>query len=94
MVRLTDNATADYIEERIAEYEDQVLILLHTTPSMSQAKMAEALGWVSQYGPDKARVNRTLVDLVKHKLADRDRRGKYSLTEKGKREAVKLRKTP
>jgi Mn-dependent DtxR family transcriptional regulator len=69
-------------------------LLIDTTPGVSQAKIAEALGWVSQHGPDKAKVNRALARLVKHRLADKDVRGKYSLTEKGKRDAAKLRKAP
>jgi hypothetical protein len=92
MVRLTDNTTVDDIEERNAESEDQVLLLLDSTPGMSQGKMAEGLGWVGKSGPDKAKVNRTLVSLLKHKLAEKDRHGKYHLTDKGKKDAAKLRK--
>jgi hypothetical protein len=94
MVRLTDNAKLDYIEERTAEYEDQMLVLLHTTPGMAQAKMAEALGWVSEYGPLKQKVNRALARLLSHRLAEKDRMGKYQLTEKGKKEAMRLKNTP
>ena len=92
MVRITDNATIDTIDETNGDDEDQILILLDPTPGMSQAKMAEALGWVSQYGPDKARVNNLLASLVRFKLADKDRRGKYSLSEKGRAEAKRLRR--
>ena len=69
------------------------LLVLDTTPGMSQAGMAVALDWVDAYGPSKARVNRCLAKLVKHRLADKDRRGKYWLTTKGKADAKKLRKT-
>ena len=48
------------------------LLLLDTTPGMSQAGMAVALDWVDAYGPSKARVNRCLANLVKHRLADKD----------------------
>ncbi len=58
---------------------------------MSQAKIAEALGWVSDYGPDKAKVNRALSKLAQRKLVDKDVRGKYSLTDNGKKAAKKLR---
>lgn len=94
MVRLTDDATLDHLENELGDDQDQVLLLLDTTPGMSQAKIAEALGWVSVYGPDKAKVNRVLAMLAKHRLAEKDVRGKYSLTDKGKREAAKLRKKP
>jgi hypothetical protein len=93
MVQLTDDAKLDYIQERVAADQDQVLLLLDTTPGMSQAKMAEALGWVSEFGPDKAKVNRALSNLVKHRLADKDERGQYKLTDKGKTQAAKLRKS-
>jgi hypothetical protein len=92
MVRLTDDATLDDLEEELGDNHDQVLLLLDTTPGMSQGKIAEALGWVSQYGPDKAKVYRALGALVKHRLANKDVRGKYVLTEKGKKEAKRLRK--
>jgi hypothetical protein len=86
MVRLTDDATLDDIEERIGNDLEQVLLLLDTTPGMSQAKIAEALGWVSEFGPDKGKVNRTLNKLKQHKLAEQDRRFKYALTAKGREE--------
>jgi hypothetical protein len=91
MVRLTDDATLDDIEERIGNDLEQVLLLLDTTPGMSQAKIAEALGWVSEFGPDKGKVNRTLNKLKQHKLAEQDRRFKYALTAKGREEAKKIR---
>jgi hypothetical protein len=91
MVRLTDDATLEHLEEQLGDDHDQVVLLLNTTPGMSQAKIAEALGWVSDHGPDKAKVYRTLGRLEKHRLAEKDMRGKYSLTDKGKKEAAKLR---
>jgi AAA domain len=93
MVRPTDDATLDYLEEQLGDDHDQVLLLLDTTPGMSQAKIADALGWVSKYGQDKAKVNRALARLVKHRLSEKDIRGKYALTEKGRKSAAKLRKT-
>ena len=69
------------------------MLVLDTTPGMSQAKIAEAIGWVSQHGPDKAKVNRSLAALVKYRLAEKDMRNKYQLTDKGKKEAVKVRKS-
>jgi hypothetical protein len=92
MVRLTDDTKLDDLQEQAANDEDQVLLLLSTTPGMSQANMAEALQWVSGFGPDKAKVNRCLGCLTKNRLAEKDNRGKYSLTDKGKKLAAKLRK--
>ena len=94
MVRLTDDAALDELAERAADDHDEVLLLLGTTPGMSQAKIAEALGWVSSFGPDKAKVNRALAELVKRKLAEKDIRSKYALTEKGQIIAKKMRKMP
>jgi hypothetical protein len=92
MVRLTDDATLDSLEEQLGDNHDQKLLLLNTTPGISQAKIAEALGWVSEFGPDKGKVNRTLAKLEKHRLVEKDPRGKYNLNDKGKKEAAKLRK--
>jgi AAA domain len=92
MARLTDDETLDRLEEQLGADHDQVLLLLDTTPGMSQGKMAEALGWSSGFGPDKAKVNRVLTRLVNRKRAEKDERGKYSLTKRGKEDAAKLRK--
>jgi hypothetical protein len=89
MAKPVTDAKVEGIEEEDANNEDQVLVLLDTTPGLSQAKMAEALGWVSQFGPDKGKVNRCLSKLERHRLASKDRRGKYCLTEKGKAEVKK-----
>ena len=94
MVRLTDNATLDGIEEQTANDEDQVLLLLDVTPGMSQAKIAESLDWMTAHGPHKSKVNRALANLLKHKLAEKDRHGKYRLTERGKKDASKLCRAP
>jgi predicted transcriptional regulator len=93
MVKPTDDTTLDDLEEQLGDEHDEVLILLDTTPGMSQAKIAEALGWVSKHGPDKAKVNNALSRLVKHRRAEKDERGKYQLTDKGKQLAKKLHKT-
>jgi hypothetical protein len=94
MVRLTNNATLDDMEEQTANDQDQVLVLLNVTPGLSQAKIAEALSWLTPAGdPLKSKVNRALATLCKHRLAEKDLRGKYRLTDKGKKEAAKLRKT-
>ena len=92
MVRLTNDATLDDLEEQLGDEHDEVLLLLDTTPGMSQAKIAEALGWVSRHGPDKAKVNNALSRLAKHRRAEKDERGKYRLTENGKKLAAKLSK--
>jgi hypothetical protein len=92
MVRPTDDATLDVLDDRLGEDNDQVLMLLDTTPGVSQSKIAEALGWVSEHGPDKGRVYRTLARLLKHHLAEKDLRNKYQLTDKGRREAKKQRR--
>jgi hypothetical protein len=91
MVKLTDNEALESMEDIRADDRDQIVLLLDATPGMPQAKMAEALGWASKYGPDKAKVNRRLGDLLRHKLVEKDMRGRYSLTPKGKTEAARLR---
>ena len=69
MVQLTDDATLESMEDKLGDDFEQVLILLDTTPGMSQAKIAEALGWVSDFGPDKAKVNRTLRTTAKSRAS-------------------------
>src|SRR5262245_5916253 len=44
-------ATLDGLEERLGDDSDQVLLVLDTTPGMSQGKIAEAIGWVTAVGP-------------------------------------------
>ena len=92
MARLADDTTVEDVANEIADDQEQVMLLLDTTPGLSQAKAAEKLNWVSKYGPDKAKVNRALKALEKHRLAAKDLRDKYELTDKGKAEAKKLRK--
>ena len=83
-------ATLEHLEMQLGDDHDQVLLLLDTSPGMAQSKIAEALGWVSEYGPLKQKVNRALARLVKHHLADKDSRGKYRITKKGKQDAKRL----
>lgn len=53
MVRPTDDSTVETMIERVNDDEDQLLLMLDTTPGLSQSKMAEKLGWVGNYGPNK-----------------------------------------
>jgi hypothetical protein len=94
MVRLTDNDAVDSVEEREADDQEQLLLLLDITPGLSQSKIAEALDWMTAHGPHKSKVNRALATLLRFRLAEKDNRSKYRLTDKGKKEAAKLREAP
>jgi hypothetical protein len=70
------------------------MLAIDTTPGISQAKIAENLNWVGSHGrPDKAKVNRVLVSLCNARLADKDLHSKYHPTDRGKKEAARLRKS-
>jgi hypothetical protein len=92
IVRPISDNTVEELACKAVDDEDQALLLLGTSPGMSQSKMAETLGWVTAYGPNKAKVNITLQKLAAGKLVVADRHGKYSLTPKGKQEVERLRR--
>lgn len=92
-VRRIDNDKAESIEDELADDQEQLLLLLDTTPGKPQAKIAEALGWAGEFGPNKAKVNRVLASLIALRFTEKNVRGKYRLTDKGKKEAAKLRET-
>jgi hypothetical protein len=95
MVKLIDDAKAAEIADEARSDWNQLIILLDTTPGMSQANIARALLWFDKHGePLKSRVSRALKKLDQHKLAKKDLDDKYALTEKGKAEAKKLRNEP
>jgi DNA-binding IclR family transcriptional regulator len=63
-----------------------VLELLRREPGMAQRVIAEQAGWVGETGsPNKAKVNRLLKALKTDKLVTQQR-GKWKLTDAGKRE--------
>ena len=93
-VQPIDDAKLNTIEEGLAADQEQVLLLLDATPGMAQARIAEELGWFDKNrDPLKSKVNRLLSFLADHRMASKGLRGKYTLTDKGKKEAAKLRKT-
>ena len=94
-VRPIDDAKLEEIADSLAADEEQLILALDATPGLSQAKIAEALGWMTgkdNKAPHKSKVNRALYRLVSLRLAEKDRRDKYHLAEKGKKEAEKLKK--
>jgi hypothetical protein len=91
LVQPVDDQAAQEIEDREFDDDDQVLLLLDTTPGMSQSRIGEALQWGNN---SKSKVNRALGRLVKARLLEKDRRSKYAPTGKGKAEANKLRNPP
>jgi hypothetical protein len=92
-VRPIDDTEAERIEDQLATDQEQVLLALDTAPGISQAKIAENLNWVGNHGPDKAKVNRILASLLNARLADKDLHSKYHPTDRGKKEAARLRKS-
>ncbi len=83
-----DDAAA--AEAKVRSDEDCLLDMLLHWPGLSQAQWAEKLGWMSSTAqPLKSRVSRVLDRLKRDRLAD-NKRGKWTLTTAGKKEAEKL----
>ena len=70
--------------------EDDLLIAISANERSSQAGLATALGWVSDSGPNKAKVNRCAKRL-KHSKYLKNERGTLLLTDKGKAEVKRLK---
>jgi hypothetical protein len=97
IARPIGSARREEIEDEVRSNEDQVLLVLDQSPDYSMAQIAKSLGWLSekvnergQREPLKARVQRALGVLKGEKLADTTR-GKWALTDKGKKTAKALR---
>jgi hypothetical protein len=80
-----------------ASNEDQVMLVLDQSPDYSMAQIASALGWMSEKlnekgekEPQKSKVQRALAVLKEEKMAGTTR-GKWTLTEKGKSAAKRLK---
>jgi hypothetical protein len=69
--------------------EDALLIAIADNDRASQAGLATALRWVSEKGPNKAKVNRCVKQLKKWKFLKDDR--DLTLTDKGKQEVERLK---
>lgn len=70
--------------------EDQVLILLADGAQSSIAAIAEALGWISFRGePQKSRAKRALDNLKAARMVETIR-GRWQLTDKGRKEAQRV----
>lgn len=77
---------AEQAAERARSDQDTVLELLRREPGMPQSAIAKQAGWVGETGvPNKAKVNRLLKALKGDKLVTAQR-GKWKLTDAGKKE--------
>jgi DNA-binding PadR family transcriptional regulator len=71
--------------------EDQVLLVLDKLDAPSFTDIARELGWfISKGQPHKSKIHDILKKLQKAGLTDKDRKDKWELTEKGKKEALRL----
>jgi hypothetical protein len=72
--------------------EDNVLLLLEQSPTLSQSEIAERLGWHDDAGkPMKRRAQTALAKLVGQQLIEPLRAGGYKLTKQGESETSDLR---
>jgi hypothetical protein len=83
------------IEDEARSKQDEVLLVLDQSPDYSLAQIAEALGWHStdkegKQTPYKMKVKRACDGLKVAKLAVTDR-GKWELTDRGKKVAKRMR---
>lgn len=87
---LSDTAKEEMTKVRRSD-EDQLLEAIENDPSASLADLATKLNWLTATGgPAKQKVHRMIEGLHTQKLVAKHR-GRYMLTEKGKKE---LKKTP
>jgi hypothetical protein len=80
-------------EARTVADEDALLLALADNPRAAFAGLAVALGWISDKGENKAKVKRCADRLKADKLVKSDRRGTLLLTEKGREEVERVRKS-
>ena len=79
---------------RVHALEDQVILALDSLDNPSIAAIATKLGWIGATGePQKSRVFGILKGLVADGLAEKDRHGRYKLTTRGEKEALRKGKT-
>ena len=78
-------------EARTVADEDALLLALADNPRATFAGLAVALGWISDKGENKAKVKRCADRLKGDKLVKSDRRGTLLLTDKGSKEAKRIR---
>jgi hypothetical protein len=72
--------------------DDEVLLAIDGSKGASLAVLAESLNWHTPNGdPDKGRVRRGSLRLLKKKLVDAARRGGFELTSKGRAAAGEIR---
>jgi hypothetical protein len=98
--RLIPTVMAKPITEKVKEEiegeamndQDQVLVLMSKFPGKSLAGIAEALGWFfdSSGEPNKPRAQRAVNQLRRDTLVKLER-GKWTLTDKGEKEAKRLK---
>jgi hypothetical protein len=92
--RLIPTVICEHISEKAREDiaaatqldENAVLQFISTNAKVSQASVATAMGWKLHSGdPNKMKAGRIIKTLVKDKLLKEARRGRYALTEEGKK---------
>jgi hypothetical protein len=83
---LQTDSEADAAAGRALSDQDKVLEMLRCHPGISVREIANSAGWISETGsPHKGKVHRILLALKQDKLATQQR-GKWKITEAGKRE--------
>jgi energy-coupling factor transporter ATP-binding protein EcfA2 len=84
-------AHIEEIEQRAVRDEDVLLVAMQKKPEATVRELALACGWVSGMGlPSTSRVDRHMKALERVKLAEKNHRGRWTLTRTGKKEADKL----
>jgi hypothetical protein len=82
---------AEQIENREINDQDRLLSALRRFPGASVSDLARDCGWVNDSGePLKTKTDRRLKTLEGLRLAERDRKGKWKLTNAGQKDADAL----
>jgi hypothetical protein len=66
--------------------EDAVLAYVNTNPAASTSTIATAMGWKLHSGePNRMKASRCIKDLIKARLIEKTRAGRFKLTAKGRK---------
>jgi hypothetical protein len=82
---------AEQLQAKDGDDEDVLMVAMQRNPGASLRVLATKCGWTSgTMKPLSARVERRMHALERHGLVEQDRKGKWTLTTKGQKEADKL----
>ncbi|WP_430421864.1 AAA family ATPase [Methylibium petroleiphilum] len=89
--RYVPDERAEQLQARQLDDEDRLLIAMKKKPEATVRELAMQCGWTSGMGvPNPARVDRRMRALLESGLVEQDRKRRWQLTAKGRKEVEKL----